>query len=98
MHIWTTRGLSWRKRRRSTVSLFRQTVVGWSRGRHDLRFADRVFGLLKTKRGRTPRKDAAAYFHVSEEDIVILDSSAESDFEVDECVMLMLTRTSEEWK
>ena len=47
---------------------------------------------------KDPEGGAAAYFHVSEEDIIILDSSAESDSEVDEFVMLMLNRTSENWK
>ena len=54
--------------------------------------------LLRIKKGRTLKKNAATYFYVSEENIVVLDSSAESDSEVDEFVMLMLNRTSEEWK
>ena len=47
-----------------------------------------MLGRIKEK--KDPEEDAAAYFHVLEEDIIILDSSVDSNLEAEESVLVVL--------
>ena len=57
-----------------------------------------TYFVVENEEKKEPEEDVAAYSHVSEEDFIILDPSAESNSEADEFVMLVSTQTSEERK
>ena len=64
-------------------------------------YISEVFGIMtqtlkitcfavENEEQKDPEEDTAAYFHVSEEDTIILDPSVDSDAEAEESVMVVL--------
>ena len=88
MSIWTACGLSWGQEERTTCQYRLPTVDSGVFGVRTQTLKITCFAV-RNKEKKDPEGDVAAYSHVLEGDITILDPSAESDSEADESVMLV---------